>query len=45
MRRLRPTLIAALAFGAIGCRLGPDYHPPDMTLPPEWRQPAPTEPP
>ncbi len=44
MRRLRPALAAALAFGAIGCRLGPDYHPPDMTLPPEWRQPAPAEP-
>ena len=44
MRRARSLLVATLLLGAAGCRLGPDYHPPDMTLPPTWRQPAPPGP-
>ncbi|HUD70697.1 MAG TPA: efflux transporter outer membrane subunit [Dongiaceae bacterium] len=40
MRRLLMLPAAALLAGSFACKLGPDYHPPDMTLPPEWRQPA-----
>ena len=40
MRRIRSVVAAALLLAAPACALGPDYKPPDMTLPPDWRQPA-----
>jgi multidrug efflux system outer membrane protein len=42
----RRTAVAAVALAAAlsGCRLGPDYHPPEMALPQMWRQPAPSGP-
>lgn len=40
MRRLHPLLTALLLAATAACALGPDYRPPDMTLPPDWRQPA-----
>jgi len=41
----RIVLAAALLPGALaGCRLGPDYQQPEMTLPQMWRQEAPPGP-
>ena len=41
----RIVLAAALLPGAIaGCRLGPDYEQPEMTMPQMWRQEAPPGP-
>ena len=46
MRRLSARIGAALLLAAAlgGCRLGPDYEQPEMTLPQMWRQQAPQGP-